>query len=57
MAGMESWTEDPARKPRVDSYPMRWTKNFVDMGDLKYLYRLFPKGPVCQGSRIANPAR
>jgi tRNA 2-thiouridine synthesizing protein E len=29
-------------------------ENFADMGGLKYLYRLFPKGPVCQGSRLAG---
>jgi tRNA 2-thiouridine synthesizing protein E len=29
-------------------------KDFVDEGGSRYLYELFPKGPVSQGSRLAG---
>ena len=29
-------------------------QNFVDEGGRRYLYELFPKGPVSQGSRLAG---
>jgi tRNA 2-thiouridine synthesizing protein E len=29
-------------------------KDFVDEGGRRYLYELFPKGPVSQGSRLAG---
>lgn len=42
----------PALNGRALSRAME--ENFSDMGGLKYLYRLFPKGPVYQGSRLAG---
>lgn len=30
------------------------SQNFTDQGGNKYLHRLFPGGPVTQGSRLAN---
>jgi len=42
------------RPANVREVMHRLERDFVDEGGSRYLYELFPKGPVSQGSRLAG---